>query len=120
MLERQSGSIIAISSTLSKHASGGFAAQSSAKAALDAFVRSLAVELGPEGIRVNTVAPGVTLTEAAAHMPQAHKAATAARTPLGRNGTASDMAGTVLFLASELSRFMTGCYLPVDGGITML
>jgi NAD(P)-dependent dehydrogenase (short-subunit alcohol dehydrogenase family) len=80
----------------------------------------LAVELGPEGIRVNTVAPGVTLTEAAAHMPQAHKAATAARTPLGRNGTASDMAGTVLFLASELSRFMTGCYLPVDGGITML
>jgi amino acid adenylation domain-containing protein len=120
MLERQSGSIIAISSTLSKHANGGFAAQSSAKAALDAFVRSLAVELGPEGIRVNTVAPGVTLTEAAAHMPQAHKAATAARTPLGRNGTASDMAGTVLFLASELSRFMTGCYLPVDGGITML
>jgi NAD(P)-dependent dehydrogenase (short-subunit alcohol dehydrogenase family)/acyl carrier protein len=120
MLERRGGSIIAISSTLSKHASGGFAAQSSAKAALDAFVRSLAVELGPEGIRVNTVAPGVTLTDAAANMPQAHKTATAAQAPLGRNGTANDMAGTVLFLASDLSRFMTGCYLPVDGGITML
>lgn len=120
MRERQSGSIIAISSTLSKHASGGFAAQSSAKAALDAFVRSLAVELGPEGIRVNTVAPGVTLTDAAAHMPQSHKAMTAAQTPLQRNGTAADMAGAVLYLASDLSRFMTGCYLPVDGGITML
>jgi len=120
MLERQSGSIIAISSTLSKHANGGFVAQSSAKAALDSFVRSLAVELGPEGIRVNTVAPGVTLTDAAANMPQAHKAMTAAQTPLRRNGTADDMAGTVLYLASDLSRFMTGCYLPVDGGITML
>lgn len=120
MLERQSGSIIAISSTLSKHANGGFVAQSSAKAALDSFVRSLAVELGPDGIRVNTVAPGVTLTDAATNMPQAHKAMTAAQTPLGRNGTADDMAGTVLYLASDLSRFMTGCYLPVDGGITML
>ncbi len=120
MLERQSGSIIAISSTLSKHASGGFAAQSSAKAALDAFVRSLAVELGPEGIRVNTVAPGVTLTEAAANMPHEHKAMAAAQTALRRNGTADDMAGAVLYLASDLSRFMTGCYLPVDGGITML
>ncbi|HEU5075087.1 MAG TPA: amino acid adenylation domain-containing protein, partial [Polyangiaceae bacterium] len=120
MLERQSGSIIAISSTLSKHANGGFVAQSSAKAALDAFVRSLAVELGPEGIRVNTVAPGVTLTDAAANMPREHKAATAAQTALRRNGTAGDMAGAVLFLASDLSRFMTGCYLPVDGGITML
>lgn len=120
MLERQSGSIIAISSTLSKHASGGFAAQSSAKAALDAFVRSLAVELGPEGIRVNTVAPGVTLTDAAVNMPDAHKAMAAAQTALRRNGTADDMAGAVLYLASDLSRFMTGCYLPVDGGITML
>ena len=86
---------------------------------LDAFVRSLAVELGVDGIRVNTVAPGLTLTDATANMLPQQKDAVASRCPLRRNGVPRDVAGAVLFLASDLSQFMTGAYLPVDGGISM-
>ncbi|HVZ32274.1 MAG TPA: SDR family oxidoreductase, partial [Polyangiaceae bacterium] len=86
----------------------------------DAFVRALAAELGPGGVRVNTVAPGLILTDAAGPMPAANKAAIASKSPLRRNGVPEDIAGAVLFLASDLSRFMTGSYVPVDGGHTML
>jgi amino acid adenylation domain-containing protein len=120
MLRRKSGSIVALSSSLSRRSSEGFVAQTTAKAAVDAFVRALAVELGAGGVRVNTVAPGVTLTDAAVPMAPAVKEAIAARCPMRRNGLPEDMAGVVLFLASDLSRFMTGAYLPVDGGFTML
>ena len=120
MLRRKSGSIVTLSSSLSKRSNEGFVAQSTAKAALDAFVRALAAELGPGGVRVNTVAPGVTLTDAAMPMSPAVKEAIAASCPMRRNGLPEDMAGAVLFLASDLSRFMTGAYLPVDGGFTML
>jgi amino acid adenylation domain-containing protein len=120
MLRRKSGSIVAVSSSLSKRSNEGFVAQSTGKAAVDAFVRALASELGPGGVRVNTVAPGLTLTDAAMPMAPSVKAAIASRCPLRRNGLAEDMAGAVLFLASDLSRFMTGTYLPVDGGFTML
>jgi NAD(P)-dependent dehydrogenase (short-subunit alcohol dehydrogenase family) len=120
MLQRKRGSIVAISSTLSKRSDPGFVAQSTAKAAVDAFVRALACELGPAGVRVNTVAPGVTLTDAAMPMSPAVKEALASKCPMRRNGLPEDMAGAVLFLASDLSQFMTGAYLPMDGGFTML
>jgi amino acid adenylation domain-containing protein len=120
MLRRRSGSIVAVSSSLSKQGNQGFLAQSTAKAAVDAFVRALAAELGPGGVRVNTVAPGLTLTDAAMPMSPAEKARVAANCPMRRNGLPDDMAGAVLFLASDLSQFMTGSYLPVDGGFTML
>lgn len=120
MIERKSGSIIAISSTMSKNAQYGYSAHSSAKAALDAFVRALANELGPDGIRINTVAPGLTLTDATAPMSNQIKDTAATRCPLRRNGLPRDVAGAILFLASDLSQFMTGTYLPVDGGYTML
>jgi amino acid adenylation domain-containing protein len=120
MLRRKSGSIVAVSSSLSKRSNEGFVAQSTAKAAVDAFVRALAAELGPGGVRVNTVAPGLTLTDAAMPMLPSVKAAIASKCPMRRNGVPEDMAGAVLFLASDLSRFMTGTYLPVDGGFTML
>jgi NAD(P)-dependent dehydrogenase (short-subunit alcohol dehydrogenase family) len=120
MLRRGSGSIVAVSSSLSKRGNQGFLAQSTAKAAVDAFVRALAAELGPGGVRVNTVAPGLTLTDAAMPMSPAQKARVAASCPMRRNGLPDDMAGAVLFLASDLSQFMTGSYLPVDGGFTML
>jgi amino acid adenylation domain-containing protein len=120
MLRRKSGSIVAVSSSLSKHSNVGFLAQSTAKAAVDAFVRALAAELGPAGVRVNTVAPGLTLTDAAMPMSPVEKARVAANCPMRRNGLPEDMAGAVLFLASDLSQFMTGTYVPVDGGFTML
>ncbi|KAH6628118.1 hypothetical protein F5144DRAFT_549468 [Chaetomium tenue] len=120
MVRRGGGSIIALSSTLSKRSNAGFLAQSTAKAAVDAFVRSLAAELGPHGVRANTVAPGVTLTDAALPMAPHVKESVAAICPLRRNGLPEDMAGAVLFLASDMSRFMTGVYLAVDGGFTTL
>ena len=120
MLRRKNGSIVAVSSSLSKRTNEGFLAQSTAKAAVDAFVRALATELGPGGVRVNTVAPGLTLTDAAFPMSPGDKTSIAARCPMRRNGLPEDMAGAVLFLASDLSRFMTGTYVPVDGGFTML
>jgi 3-oxoacyl-[acyl-carrier protein] reductase len=101
MVERQQGSIIAISSTLSRHAAPGFCAHCTAKAGLDAFVRSLALELGAHGIRVNTVAPGLTLTDATAHLPE-------------------DIAGAVVALAGDDTGFVTGAYVPVCGGSLML
>lgn len=120
MVARGNGSIIAVSSTLSKRSNTGFLAQSTAKAAVDAFVRTLATELGPHGVRANTVAPGLTLTDAAMPMAPHVKEQVAAQCPMRRNGLPEDMAGAVVFLASDLSRFMTGTYLPVDGGFTTL
>ncbi len=120
MIERKSGSIIAVSSTMSKVAQHGYCAHSASKAALDAFVRAVAQELGPDGIRINVVAPGLTLTDASATMSNKIKEASAAHCPLRRNGLPRDVAGAILFLASDLSQFMTGVYLPVDGGHTML
>lgn len=120
MLERGAGSIIAVSSSMSRTWGNGFVAHSTAKAALDSLVRSLACELGPEGIRVNTVAPGLILTDATANLSSHIKDVASARCPLRRNGLPRDVAGAVLFLASDLSQFMTGSYLAVDGGFTML
>lgn len=120
MVARRDGSIILVSSTLSKRSSPGFLAQSTAKGAVDAFVRSMATELGQYGVRVNTLAPGLTLTDAAMPMAPHVKEAIAAASPMRRNGLPDDIAGAVVFLASDLARFVTGTYLPVDGGFTML
>lgn len=119
MIERRTGSIVLVSSGLSRHPGWGFCAHSTAKSALDAFGKSLALELGPHGIRVNVVAPGLTLTDATAGLPQAQKDAMAGQTPLRRNGLAEDVAGAVLFFAGPESGFVSGSYLPVSGGIQM-
>ncbi len=92
----------------------------SAKSALDAFSRSLALELGPHGIRVNVVAPGLTLTDATSNQPKQMHEAIAARTPLRRLAEADDMAGAVLFLCSDHARHVTGTYVPVCGGAQMI
>ncbi len=120
MIGRKSGSVIAISSGLSRHPGQGFCAHSTAKSALDGFAKSLALELGPQGVRVNVVAPGLTLTDATSFLPSEAKEAAARATPLRRNGLPDDIAGAVLFLASDASRFVTGQYIPVSGGIMML
>lgn len=120
MIEQKRGCIIAVSSGLSRDPGEGFCAHSTAKSGLDAFVKSLALELGPHGIRANVVAPGLTLTDATAFMPQEHKDASAQMVPLKRNGLPEDVAGAILLLASEEARFITGAYLPVSGGVQML
>jgi len=120
MIERKSGSIIIVSSGLSRRPGYGFSSHSTAKSALDGFAKALAFELGPIGIRVNVVAPGLTETDATMHMPQTHKDASINFTPLRRIGLPEDIAGAVLFYASDESKFITGNYLPVNGGVMML
>jgi 3-oxoacyl-[acyl-carrier protein] reductase len=120
MVQRRAGCIVAISSGLSRRPGMGFCAHSAAKSGLDGFARALALELGPAGIRVNVVAPGLTDTDATAHLPAAVKEASARGTPLGRNGAPEDVAGAVLAVCSDAGRFLTGAYLPVSGGTLML
>lgn len=82
------------------------------------MTKSLAIAYAADGIRVNAIAPGwiaTPLTQALQDDP-ARSAPILARTPLGRWGTPTDVAGPVLFLASELAQFVTGAIVPVDGG----
>jgi len=119
MIERKHGCIVNVSSGLSRVPGPGFVAHTSAKSALDAFSKALALELGPYGIRVNVVAPGLTITDATAGRPEAVKNAIADRTPLKRLAEPEDIAGAILFYCMDWSRFVTGTYLPVCGGTQM-
>jgi 3-oxoacyl-[acyl-carrier protein] reductase len=114
MLGRKGGAIVAITSGLARHPGWGFCAHSAAKAGLEGFVRALACELGPMGIRVNAVAPGLTLTDATANISEKHKDLAAAHTPLRRNGQAEDVAQAVLGILQ--AGFVSGATLPVNGG----
>lgn len=120
MIEHKRGSIITVSATLSRIPREGFCAHSTAKSGLDAFVKSLALELGPYGIRVNAVAPGLIQTDATSYLSQEQLDTIAQITPLRRNGFPEEVAGAILFLASEEARFITGAYLPVGGGVQMV
>ena len=116
MLERKSGNIINISSIWGVRGASTEALYSASKAAVIAFTQALAAELGPSGIRVNCIAPGVIDTKMNAHLNAPEKQALVASTPLGRLGTGKDIAGAVSFLLSEDAAFITGQTLIVDGG----
>jgi 3-oxoacyl-[acyl-carrier protein] reductase len=120
MMKRGHGNIIGISSGLSRHAGLGFSAHTTAKSGIDGLMKSLALELGPSGIRVNTVAPGLTVTDATAWQPKERFEAVAHVTPLRRVGQPEDIAGAVLALVSEECRFVTGNYISVSGGSLMI
>ena len=120
MMTRRSGCIITVSSGLSKRPGKGFIAHSAAKAALNMLSNSLAQELAPFGIRVNAVAPGLTLTDATAWQPEERKKKAAMANPMRRLGRPEDLAGAILFLASEYASYVNCGYLPVDGGTTVL
>jgi 3-oxoacyl-[acyl-carrier protein] reductase len=109
-------SVTLISSVVASSGSPGLAVYGATKAALDGFGISLARELGPRGIRVNTVAPGFLETDLSAPLSQENRDRIARRTALGRLGTAADVAGTVSFLASSAGSFLTSQAIGVDGG----
>jgi 3-oxoacyl-[acyl-carrier protein] reductase len=120
MRQRGQGTIINLVSDLVARPSIAYHDYTTAKCALVGFSRNLAAELGPLGIRVNCVAPGLVVpTESSKLTKEAVKDALIAQTPLGRIATPDDVAGPVLFLASDWSRFMTGQVLMVDGGLVM-
>jgi 3-oxoacyl-[acyl-carrier protein] reductase len=120
MIEKRRGSIISISSGLSNRPGTGFIAHSAAKAALNILTTSLAMELSQYGIRVNTIAPGLTLTDATAWHTEDTKKRIAAANPMKRLGKPDDLAGAALHFASNYAGYITAGYLPVDGGITTL
>ena len=113
-------SIINVTSVEAFHAAPGFAVYAAMKAAVQQFTQSLAVELGSRGIRINCVAPDMTPTpgddglsaDSGALIDGLHP------TPLQRMGTAEEQAAVICFLASDLSSFITGTSIPVDGGTT--
>lgn len=120
MTKRKSGKLIFVSSSLSRHPGFGFSAHAAAKSAMDAMAKVMATELGPDGITVNVVGPGLVKTDATAGLPAEVHEQTAAFTPLRRVGVPDDIAGVVVFLASSLSDYLTGQYIPVCGGSFML
>jgi len=120
MVQRKAGCIVGISSGLSRHPGYNFSAHTTVKSGVDGLMKSLALELGPLGIRVNTVAPGLTVTDATAHLPKERFEGTANATPLRRVGQPEDIAGAVLMMVSDEMGFVTGAYLPVSGGVMML
>ncbi len=93
-----------------------FAAYAASKGAMVALSRNLALELGPDGITVNVVAPGWIATPRAAGAPREDLERLIATTPLGYQGRPEHIAGAVLFYASPLADFVSGTYLPVSGG----
>lgn len=118
MIRAQRGSIVNISSVNGIRGHSGVAVYSATKAALDGLTRSLARELGPRGIRVNSVAPGYFESDMVKDMPEAARARIIRRTPLGRMAQAADIGNVVRFLASDQAAFVTGQIIVVDGGIT--
>jgi len=120
MVRRGRGCIIAISSGLSRQPGEGFCAHTTAKSGLDGFMKALALELGPQGIRVNVVAPGLVETDATAFIPAPARAAAGSRLPLRRIGQPEDVAGIVALVASDDAGYLTGQYLSAGGGGLML
>ncbi len=121
LLERRQGSIINVASVAGVAASPFLSPYGAAKAGLISLTKSLAVEWGAEGVRVNALCPGWTATDLNRNLWADAEAgpATIANVPMRRWGSAEEMAGPAIFLASDASSYMTGQVLVVDGGQTV-
>lgn len=125
-LLRDHGAIVITGSLASEKVLDGHAVYAGSKAAINAFARSWAFELRGRGIRVNVLSPGPTDTEilgklgVSAEQRPAFEAQMAAAIPLGRLGRPEELANAALFLASDMSSFVTGVNLRVDGGMALL
>ncbi|WP_294304246.1 SDR family oxidoreductase [uncultured Chryseobacterium sp.] len=115
----EGASVILISSGVSVSGYAQMGAYAATKSAVDAIARTAAIELADRKIRVNTVAPGLTDTPMNHQTPEDIKNAIAAAVPLKRIGEAEEIANAIIFLASDEASYISGSYLPVDGGVTI-
>ena len=119
MIRQKAGRIVLISSMWGETGGACEAAYSAAKAGVIGLAKSLAKEVGPSGITVNVVSPGVIETDMNAHLTAEDLSALAEETPLGRLGRPEEVAAAVGFLCSEDAAFITGADLPVNGGLVI-
>ncbi|MEO6069678.1 MAG: 3-oxoacyl-[acyl-carrier-protein] reductase [Chitinophagaceae bacterium] len=120
MMKAKSGSIINMSSIIGLMGNGGQGSYAASKAGIIGFTKSIAKELGSRNIRCNAVAPGFVETDMTGYLKEGEAADKyKAGIPLGRFGTAEDIANVTLFLASDLSSYVTGQVVSVDGGLYM-
>jgi meso-butanediol dehydrogenase / (S,S)-butanediol dehydrogenase / diacetyl reductase len=118
-LLKTKGTIINVSSVSGLGGDWGLSSYNAAKGAITNFTRSLALEYGSRGVRINAVAPSLTSTEATVDLEksEAVMAAFRDRLPIGRSATPEEVAGVIAFLASEDAVFINGVSLPIDGGL---
>ena len=119
MIKQRSGSIINISSVSGIMGNAGQVNYSASKAGLIGFSKSLAREVASRGVRVNAIAPGFIETDMTKALAQKARETLFSQIPLGRAGTAADVAALAVFLASDASAYITGQVIQVDGGLSM-
>ncbi|MCZ6917408.1 MAG: 3-oxoacyl-[acyl-carrier-protein] reductase [Gemmatimonadetes bacterium] len=119
MMKRRSGRVVNIASIVGITGNAGQANYSASKAGVIGFTKTVAKELSSRGVLVNAVAPGFIDTDMTKALPESAREALLKLVPLGRLGLPDDVAAAVLFLSSELSSYMTGQVVVVDGGMVM-
>jgi 3-oxoacyl-[acyl-carrier protein] reductase len=119
MMRKRTGSIVLLASIVGERGNAGQAVYAASKAAISAFAKSAAKELGRHGIRVNAVAPGVIRTDLIAGQSDEVLAKVTGDTPLGRLGEPGEVAAAIRFLVSDAASFITGQVLGVDGGLVL-
>ena len=117
MIKNRSGRIISITSVVGAMGNAGQSNYGAAKAGIIGFTKSLAREVGVRGVTVNAIAPGFIETDMTNSLPDDQKEALAAQIPMGRLGTANEVAQAVLFLAGESGSYITGQTIHVNGGM---
>ena len=117
MMKQKSGSIINMSSVVGVHGNAGQANYSASKAGMIGLAKSIAKELGSRGVRANAIAPGFIATEMTHQLSDEVRAEWEKQIPLRRAGTPEDVANAALYLASDLSSYVTGQVIQIDGGM---